>query len=90
MVRKKSHTSYGTHCSGGSSPPPVTILNVMPEINKRNIYFKDASLWAQLKKIAAEEDRSINYIVERAVKVEVGILIPSDIKKLKPVKVKVK
>ena len=60
-----------------------------PAKKGKSIYLSK-EIWSALEKVAAKEERSVNYIVERAVKVEVGILIPSDIKKLKPVKVKVK
>lgn len=34
----------------------------------RQIYFKDESLWTDLEKLAASDDRSINFVVERMVK----------------------
>ena len=41
---------------------------------KRNVYFSDESIWEALEKIAKQEDRSINYILQRAAKREIEFL----------------
>jgi len=33
----------------------------------RSVYFKDEKLWEKLEQMAAHEDRSVNYIIERMV-----------------------
>lgn len=39
-----------------------------PKRKWRTIYFKDIDLWEKVDRAAAEDDRSINYVIEKLVK----------------------
>lgn len=44
--------------------------------NQKSTYFTDENIWKSLEKIAKNEDRSVNYILQRAAETEIKKCLP--------------